>query len=95
MLLLKNAGFLLGDALARASESHAAQAAPLGGEATSPAAHAAQPARKSPQTSRPKDGTVSDVALVVWGARTRLLARHAIRFGKSASCATAFSLIEG
>jgi hypothetical protein len=88
MLLLKNAGFLLGDAqrdqaapavfwarlqraLARASESHAAQAAPTGGEATSPAAQAAQPARKSPQTSRPKDGTVSGgaVAVAVQGER--------------------------
>jgi hypothetical protein len=46
-------------AFPRASESHAAHAAHPGGEATSPAAQAAQPARKSPQTSRPKDGTVS------------------------------------
>ena len=85
MLLLKNAGVLLGDrsdqaapvvfwarvqrALARASESLAAQAAPFGGEATSLAAQAAQPARKSPQTSRPKDGTVSGVAVEVRGER--------------------------
>ena len=63
----RQAGFWL--RLARISESHAAQAAPLGGEATSPAAQAAQPARRSPQTSRPKDGTVSDVAVVVRGKR--------------------------
>lgn len=45
-------------AFPRESECHAAHAAHPGGGATSPAARAAQPARKSPQTSRPKDGTV-------------------------------------
>ena len=55
--------------LARIGESHAAHAAPLGGEATSSASEAAQPARQSLQTSRPKDGIVSDVAVAVRGQR--------------------------